>query len=87
MLFGRTIALRYNTNRCAWGLITNGSPGDEVWVDRSYDGGHTWVGKLGDTFIHSGRDNHTVAYNDANVVMRACGKAGDRPNIACTGWW
>jgi len=86
-LYGRVITLRYNSNRCAWGKIDNGSQRDEVWVDRSSNGGAKWDGKLGDTIIHSGLDNHTVAYNDANTVMRACGKAWNRPEIACTGWY
>ncbi len=95
-LYGRVISLRYNSNRCAWGKIDNGSQRDEVWVDRSFDNGATWLqgSRLGDTIIHSNLDNHTVAYRDwdpahptENVVMRACGKAGNRPEIACTGWY
>src|ERR1051325_5640257 len=43
----RGIELRANTppNRnlqCAWGRIVNGSPGDRVWVDRSWDDKNTW---------------------------------------------
>ena len=37
----RGIELRYN-GTCAWGRIF-GSPGDLVWVDRSFDRGRTWT--------------------------------------------
>jgi hypothetical protein len=34
------IELRYSPSiRCSWGRITNADPGDQVWVDRSYDNG------------------------------------------------
>lgn len=84
----RKIELRYhNGTRCAWGRISNGSRGDSVWVDWSANGGQTWK-QLGVTKIpRGGHEVHTVAYNDARYVMRACGKAGNRPEIACTGWY
>ncbi|MET9373832.1 NlpC/P60 family protein [Streptomyces sp. NPDC002992] len=86
-VWGRSIELRYSdTTECAWGRIGNGSVGDEVWVDRSVDGGKSWD-KLGYTRITSGRDVFTPQFNDHAVVMRACGKAGDRVEIACTGWF
>lgn len=84
----RKIELRYHSaTRCAWGRISNGSRGDAVWVDWSANGGQTWK-QLGVTKIpRGGREVHTVAYNDAGYVMRACGKAGNRPEIACTRWY
>ena len=86
--FGRLIELRFDTtNRCAWGKISNGSVGDQIWVDRSFDHGRTWQPQLGFTTIQSGRDTHTREYDDAGVVMRACGKAGNRAQIACTDPW
>jgi predicted alpha-1,6-mannanase (GH76 family) len=78
-----------------WAAIDDGSPGDEVWLDRSFDGGRTWSGgsKLGDTTIPVGASGwRTLMYNvddwtNRGVgVLRACGKAGDRPEIACTPW-
>jgi hypothetical protein len=84
----RVIELRYSAKlRCAWGRISNGSVGDEIWVDRSSDGGKTWESKLGRRTISSGRDAHTTMWSDAGKLMRACGKAGDRSEIACTGWY
>jgi predicted alpha-1,6-mannanase (GH76 family) len=78
-----------------WASIDNGSPTDEVWLDRSWDGGQSWAdgSKLGDTFIPSGsRGWRTLMYNVDNPsghqvgAVRACGKAGNRPEIACTPW-
>jgi len=84
---GRKIELRANgSETCAWGRITGGQVGDEVWVDRSTDGGRTWQ-QLGYTKITSGTDAFTPAYDDVNKKMRACGKAGNRVEIACSIWW
>ncbi len=86
-LFGRLIELRANTSEvCAWGRISNGSVGDQVWVDRSTDGGNTWQ-QLSITTITSGRSVFTDNFNDQAKLMRACGKAGDRVEVACTSWW
>ncbi|MFK4102103.1 glycoside hydrolase family 76 protein [Streptomyces sp. NPDC019531] len=95
-LYSRTIALHFDdTDAMGWASITNGSPGDEVWLDRSFDGGRTWTSgsKLGDTTIPSGQSGwRTLMYNvdDWNNLgvgaLRACGKAGDRTEIACTPW-
>ncbi|GHI09475.1 hypothetical protein Scel_77960 [Streptomyces cellostaticus] len=84
----RKIELRYHSRtRCAWGRISNGSRGDSVWVDWSANGGQTWK-QLDVTKIpRGGHEVHTVAHNDAGYVMRACGKAGNRREIACTGWY
>jgi hypothetical protein len=78
-----------------WASIDTGSPGDEAWLDRSFDGGRTWASgsKLGDTTIPAGHSGwRTLMYNAddwANLgvgALRACGKAGDRAEIACTAW-
>ncbi|MGW0390472.1 NlpC/P60 family protein [Streptomyces sp. NPDC003042] len=86
-VWSRTVELRYSdTTECAWGRISNGSVGDEVWVDRSVDGGRSWD-RLGYTRITSGREVFTPQFDDHAVLMRACGKAGDRVEISCTGWF
>ncbi|GLV72805.1 hypothetical protein ACH4VS_14805 [Streptomyces hygroscopicus] len=42
-LFSRPIALRCaDADAMGWASTDNGSPGDEVWLDRSCDGGRTW---------------------------------------------
>ncbi|MEU8224001.1 glycoside hydrolase family 76 protein [Kribbella sp. NPDC048915] len=93
-LFGRTITLHFDDeDAMGWASIENGSPGDEVWLDRSMDGAKTWSGRLGTTAIPAGqRGWRTLMYNvdDWNNLgvgaLRACGKAGDRTEIACTPW-
>lgn len=87
-LFGRTIELRYNsTTACAWGRIVGGTIGDEIWVDRSGDGGDNWDPMLGYTSVTSGGDAHTTQWNDNGLVMRACGTNGRGGSIACTDWF
>ncbi|MFG2577330.1 NlpC/P60 family protein [Streptomyces sp. NPDC048481] len=84
---GRLIELRYSdTTECAWGRITGGTSGDEVWVDRSLTGGQSWD-QLGFTKITSGSDAFTTEWNDHNVVMRACGSPGDSDTVVCTDWF
>ncbi|MET9908720.1 glycoside hydrolase family 76 protein [Streptomyces sp. NPDC006476] len=95
-VYSRAVTLHFDdTDAMGWASIDNGSPGDEVWLDRSFDGGRTWSSgsKLGDTTIPSGqRGWRTLMYNvdDWNNhgvgALRACGKAGDRAEIACTPW-
>ncbi|MGW7686275.1 glycoside hydrolase family 76 protein [Kribbella sp. NPDC054772] len=95
-LFGRTITLHIDDDDAmGWASIANGSPGDEVWLDRSMDGGRTWTAgsRLGNTAIPAGQTGwRTLMYNadDWNTLgvgaLRACGKAGDRADIACTPW-
>jgi predicted alpha-1,6-mannanase (GH76 family) len=95
-IYSRSIALHFDdADAMGWASIGNGSPGDEVWLDRSFDAGRTWAsgGKLGDTTTPTGaRGTRTLMYNvdDWNNrgvgALRACGKAGDRDEIACTPW-
>lgn len=95
-LYGRRFALHVNdTDAMAWAVVEGGQPADEVWIDRSFDGGRTWPdnGKLGATTIPAGSTAwRTAQFNvdDWNTngvgALRACGKAGDRPEISCTSW-
>ncbi|MBL1117541.1 glycoside hydrolase family 76 protein [Streptomyces sp. 110] len=95
-VFSRSIALHFDdTDAMGWASIDNGSPGDEVWLDRSFDGGRTWSSgsRLGNTAIPAGqRGWRTLMYNvddwgaQGVGALRACGKAGDRADIACTPW-
>ena len=89
---GRTITLDIDdTDRTAYAAVGNGDPTDEVWLDRSWDGGKTWDSKIGDTRIpRAARSTTTTQWNlekaRATSVVRACGKPGNRRQIACTGW-
>jgi predicted alpha-1,6-mannanase (GH76 family) len=95
-IYGRGIVLHSDDNDdMMWASIDNGNPADEVWLDRSFDGGRSWASgsKLGDTTVPGGqRGWRTLMYNadDWNNLgvgaLRACGKAGDRAEIACTPW-
>lgn len=95
-LFGRTLTLHFDDrDAMGWAALDSGSPGDEVWLDRSFDGGRTWAGgsRLGNTSVPAGQTGRrTLMYNVDDWAargvgaLRACGKAGDRTDIACTPW-
>ena len=54
-IFGRTIRLLISDDdNMGFAEISNGDPTDEVWIDRSMNGGVSWDGKLGDTRIPNG---------------------------------
>ena len=43
-LSGRSLALHFDDDDAmGWASIDNGGAGDEVWLDRSMDGGRTWA--------------------------------------------
>jgi predicted alpha-1,6-mannanase (GH76 family) len=94
---GRHLALHFDdADNMAWASIAGGKPGDQVWMDRSFDGGYEWSpygSKLGATTIPSGRTGwRTLMYNldqwsssrPLEGVVRACGQTGG--TISCTSW-
>ncbi|WP_410623624.1 glycoside hydrolase family 76 protein [Amycolatopsis sp. cmx-8-4] len=93
---GRSLALHFDdTDAMGWASIDNGAAADEVWLDRSMDGGRTWSSgsKLGDTRTPAGSGGwRTQMYNvdDWNAqgvgALRACGQATGGTAIACTAW-
>ena len=95
-LYGRTIRLHVNdTDAMAWASIGGGQATDAVWLDRSFDGGRSWTGgsRLGVAGIPAGATGwRTLMFNVDDWAargvgaLRACGKAGDRPEITCTPW-
>ncbi|MFL5997994.1 MAG: glycoside hydrolase family 76 protein [Streptomyces sp.] len=95
-LFSRTFVLHFDdADAMGWASVGNGSPGDEVWMDRSFDGGRTWSSgsRIGDTTIPAGQTGwRTMMYNVDDWAnhgvgaLRACGKAADRTDIVCTPW-
>ncbi|WP_051950938.1 glycoside hydrolase family 76 protein [Actinacidiphila yeochonensis] len=92
----RTLVLHFDdTDAMGWASIGGGGAGDEVWLDRSMDGGRTWSdgSKLGDTKVPSGQTGwRTLMYNvdDWNTegvgALRACGEPAGSSDIACTPW-
>nr|BFE57796.1 glycoside hydrolase family 76 protein [Dactylosporangium thailandense] len=94
-LYGRRFTMHLNdTDAMGWATLESGQAGDEVWMDRSFDGGKTWVdSRIGDITVAAGATSQrTKQYNvdnwNANGVgaLRACGKAGDRAELVCTAW-
>jgi hypothetical protein len=95
-LYGRRFAVHINdTDAMAWASVETGAAGDEVWLDRSFDGGRSWSdgSRLGATKIPAGSAGWRTAMFNVDDwagrgvgALRACGKAGDRPEIVCTAW-
>jgi predicted alpha-1,6-mannanase (GH76 family) len=93
-VWGRKITLHLSDpDNAAWASIDNGDPGDEAWLDRSFEGGKRWDGKVGKTKIPNGQHGwRTLMYDVDDLgamrvgAMRACGKAGNRPEVTCTSW-
>jgi predicted alpha-1,6-mannanase (GH76 family) len=95
-LYGREFRVHVDdTDAMAWASVDNGRPGDEVWLDRSFDGGRSWPdgSRLGATAIPAGSGAWRTGmvnvddWADRGVgALRACGRAGDRPEITCTPW-
>ncbi|SDF37748.1 Glycosyl hydrolase family 76 [Lentzea fradiae] len=95
-LSGRTIRLHTDLNGMAWGTVEAGGPGDEVWLDRSWDGGASWPGgsSLGRTSTPAGatgtgttlfatRDPRGRHFGGA---VRACGREAAHQEGSCTAW-
>ncbi|OLF11994.1 glycosyl hydrolase [Actinophytocola xinjiangensis] len=93
-LFGRTIRLHVDRGGMAWGTIEAGGPGDEIWLDRSWDAGVSWPGgsSLGrtsatgtgaTTTMFATRDPRGRHYGGA---VRACGRAEPYQQGSCTAW-
>lgn len=90
----RAVTLHFDDSTAmGWASIDQGAAGDQVWLDRSMDGGLTWTdgSKLGATTVPSGRTGwRTLMFNvdDWNAkgvgALRACGQVSG--GIACTPW-
>lgn len=93
-LQSRSIVLHFDdADAMGWASIDKGAAGDEVWLDRSMDGGRTWTSgsKLGDTGVPAGNSGwRTLMYNvddwnnEGVGALRACGQVAG--SIACTAW-
>ncbi len=95
-LSGRRISLHIDNRGLAWGAIDTGKTGDEIWLDRSWNEGASWPGgsSLGRTTVGSGGASSRTklfALTDPvsklyGGVVRACGRAAEGQNGACTAW-
>lgn len=95
-LSGRTLSLHLSDgDPMGWAAIDQVRAGDEVWLDRSFDGGVSWAdgSRLGLTTAPSGVGGwRTQMYNNDDWVnlgvgaLRACGRAVDTGAVACTAW-
>jgi predicted alpha-1,6-mannanase (GH76 family) len=93
---GRPIALHIDNRGMAWGTLTNGRAGDEVWLDRSFDQGASWPGgsSLGRVSVAAGATTvRTRLYNARDTAqwlyggaVRACGRATESTSGSCTAW-
>ncbi len=95
-LNGRDIALHVDDSGMAWASIANGAAGDEIWMDRSWDGGASWPdgSSKGRVSVPAGATGtHTVEINIDDPTgklyggaVRACGRAVTGENGSCTAW-
>ncbi|HEX7308345.1 hypothetical protein [Lentzea sp.] len=86
MQTGRVVELRAsNKSKCAWGRISSGTPGEEIWTDRKDPSADGHEGFLGYTRIDSGSAKFTDAFKNDGRIMRACGSS--QGVIECTGWF
>lgn len=89
---GRVVRLHVSdADGMAWASIDDGQPNDSIWIDRSWDGGQTWDGPLGEASIPSTwTGTRTLMYNmydpvgHRRGVVRACGEVGGVTD--CTAW-
>jgi predicted alpha-1,6-mannanase (GH76 family) len=95
-LFGRVIRLHVDRNSMAWGTIEAGGPGDEIWLDRSWDAGVSWPGgsSLGRTSVAAGANaTRTTMFSTRDPrgrhyggAVRACGREAGHAQGSCTAW-
>ncbi|MYW92660.1 MULTISPECIES: hypothetical protein [Amycolatopsis] len=95
-IFGRAVRLHFDDRGMAWASIDSGGPGDETWLDLSWDAGTTWPdgSSLGRTSVPAGAtaaQTATFAAQDPRGrlnggTVRACGRESAHQEDACTGW-
>lgn len=95
-LAGRDIALHVDNGGMAWATISGGAPGDEIWMDRSWDGGAGWPdgSSKGRTSVAAGATGTSTFDIDIDDplgrlyggAVRACGRAVTGANGSCTAW-
>jgi predicted alpha-1,6-mannanase (GH76 family) len=89
----RFVAHVSDTDAMAWASVEGAVTGDEVWIDRSFDGGRSWDGRLGNATVPADAPAaRTAMFNLDDPagrgvgILRACGRVVDDGGIACTAW-
>ena len=95
-LAGRDISLHVDSGGMAWASISGGAPGDEIWMDRSWDAGASWPdgsskGRVSTPAGATGTQTVEINIDDplerlAGGAVRACGRAVTGQNGSCTAW-
>ena len=96
-LDGRVISLHFDPgSSMAWATIADGAPGDEIWLDRSWNEGGSWPdgSSLGRASVPDGATGTaTTMVNTQDQIgrlyggaVRACGRAVTGENGSCTTW-
>ncbi|MEY9860466.1 hypothetical protein ABH935_006103 [Catenulispora sp. GAS73] len=95
-LSGRDISLHVDSGGMAWASISGGAAGDEVWMDRSWDGGASWPdgsskGRVSTPAGATGTQTVEINIDDPlgklyGGAVRACGRAVTGQNGSCTSW-
>jgi len=93
---GRTVQLHLaDDDPMGWASVESAHQGDQVWLDRSWDGGSTWAdgSKLGNTTTPSGYSGWRTSlfnnddWNNLKIgYLRACYKSVSTGTNYCTGW-
>ncbi|MCW2503895.1 MAG: glycosyl hydrolase, family 76 [Actinomycetia bacterium] len=92
---GRQVSLHFSDgDAMGWAAVSAGSAGDQLWLDRSFDGGRTWgSGWLGQTKIPAGQKGwRTLMFNVDDWAargvgaLRACVQPSGQTGIGCTTW-
>jgi predicted alpha-1,6-mannanase (GH76 family) len=96
VISARLIRLLFDdSDAMAWVSIDGGGAGDQVWLDRSFDGGQSWSGgsMLGIATVPSGYTGWRSAMFNVDDwpgygvgAVRACGRTASSTATSCTAW-
>ncbi|GAA3533069.1 glycoside hydrolase family 76 protein [Amycolatopsis ultiminotia] len=95
-IHGRAVSLHFDDRGLAWAGLGSGGAGDEVWLDRSWDGGASRPdgASLGRTGVPDGASaTQTAAFATRDPrgrlyggAVRACGREATHDDGSCTAW-
>jgi predicted alpha-1,6-mannanase (GH76 family) len=93
-VLGRTVKLHVSDpDDLGWASVTGGAAGDQVWLDRTWNGGANWDGHTGLAAVPAGSTaTRTAMYQLDDKprhrigALRACARPAGAGDIACTAW-